>query len=211
MTCSVADLMPASSPSWIFEDLDLVAVLLGPARVHAHQHRGPVLAFGAAGAGMDFDDRRRCRRPRRRASSRSGGARPRRASALQRRLGLGDDRRRRPRPRRARSARPGRRARARAARRRRSGSSSCWRSRITFCARSGEFQRLGSSAAAFSSARRVLARSQSKMPPQQADRLLDLVDDRLDFGAHLPVFCHKIERTDIAGGCLRQATVGLLT
>jgi hypothetical protein len=35
---------------------DLVAVLLGPARVHAQQHVGPVLALGAAGAGMDFQE-----------------------------------------------------------------------------------------------------------------------------------------------------------
>ena len=39
----------------LFQILDLVAVLLGPARVHAQQHRGPVLALGAAGAGMDFE------------------------------------------------------------------------------------------------------------------------------------------------------------
>ena len=55
MTWSVADLMPASSPVRFFEQLDLVAVLLGPARVHAQQHAGPVLALGAAGAGMDFE------------------------------------------------------------------------------------------------------------------------------------------------------------
>ncbi len=30
-------------------------MLLGPARVHAQQHLGPVLAFGAAGTGMDFE------------------------------------------------------------------------------------------------------------------------------------------------------------
>ena len=51
----VADLMPASSPCGLLEILDLVAVLLGPARVHAQQHAGPVLALGAAGAGMDFE------------------------------------------------------------------------------------------------------------------------------------------------------------
>ena len=38
----------------LFHELDLEAVLLGPARVHAQQHAGPVLAFGAARAGMDF-------------------------------------------------------------------------------------------------------------------------------------------------------------
>jgi hypothetical protein len=52
---SVADLMPASSPRGLFEIFDLEALALGPARIHAQQHRGPVLAFGAAGAGMDFE------------------------------------------------------------------------------------------------------------------------------------------------------------
>ena len=55
MTWTVADLMPAPSPGCLFQQLDLVAVLLGPARVHAQQHAGPVLALGAAGAGMDFE------------------------------------------------------------------------------------------------------------------------------------------------------------
>ena len=38
-----------------FEIFDLVAVLLGPARIHAQQHVGPVLALGAAGAGVDLE------------------------------------------------------------------------------------------------------------------------------------------------------------
>ena len=32
----------------------LVAVLLAPAQIHAHKHRGPVLALGTAGSGIDF-------------------------------------------------------------------------------------------------------------------------------------------------------------
>jgi hypothetical protein len=32
------------------------ALLLGPAEIHAHEHFGPVLGFGAAGAGVDGDD-----------------------------------------------------------------------------------------------------------------------------------------------------------
>jgi hypothetical protein len=63
-------------------------------------------------------------------------------------------------------------------------SASDWRSRISFCAFSGEFQKSGLSTAAFSSARRCCALSQSKMPPQQADHLLDFIDGGLDFGAH---------------------------
>ena len=38
-----------------FQHLDLEASAFGPARVHAKQHRGPVLAFGAACAGVDFE------------------------------------------------------------------------------------------------------------------------------------------------------------
>ena len=36
----------------LLDPVDLEAVLLGPARVHSQQHAGPVLALGAAGAGM---------------------------------------------------------------------------------------------------------------------------------------------------------------
>ena len=39
------------------ELLQLEAFALGPAGVHAHQHLGPVLALGAAGAGVDADQR----------------------------------------------------------------------------------------------------------------------------------------------------------
>ena len=39
----------------LLEILDLEAVLFGPARVHAQQHLGPVLAFGAAGAGVNLE------------------------------------------------------------------------------------------------------------------------------------------------------------
>jgi hypothetical protein len=55
---------------------------------------------------------------------------------------------------------------------------------MIFCAASASFQRFGSSALAFSSARRRWALSQSKMPPQQPDRLLGFVYEVLDFGAH---------------------------
>ena len=39
----------------LLHERDLVFVLLGPARVHAQQHRRPVLAFRAARAGVDFE------------------------------------------------------------------------------------------------------------------------------------------------------------
>ena len=41
----------------IVDHLALEAAALGPAQVHAQQHLGPVLRLGAAGAGMDRDDR----------------------------------------------------------------------------------------------------------------------------------------------------------
>jgi hypothetical protein len=58
------------------------------------------------------------------------------------------------------------------------------RSRITFCARSASFQSSGFSAAAFSSSSRRSASSQSKMPPQQGERLLDVFGQVGDLGAH---------------------------
>ena len=39
----------------LLEPVDLVAVRLGPAHIHAHQHAGPILALGAAGAGVHFE------------------------------------------------------------------------------------------------------------------------------------------------------------
>ena len=49
--------MPASSPGSRSSSVDREAVPLGPAHVHAHQHLGPVLRLGAAGAGMDREER----------------------------------------------------------------------------------------------------------------------------------------------------------
>jgi hypothetical protein len=55
---------------------------------------------------------------------------------------------------------------------------------MIFWAASGLFQRFGSSALALSSARRRVAVSTSKMPPQQSHGLLDRFDERFGFGAH---------------------------
>ena len=38
-----------------FQHFDLEAAAFGPARIHAQQHVRPVLALGAAGAGVDFE------------------------------------------------------------------------------------------------------------------------------------------------------------
>jgi hypothetical protein len=56
---------------------------------------------------------------------------------------------------------------------------------MAFCAAALSFQNFGSSAFAFSSSRRLRAASGSKMPPQQRQRLLDLLGDGLHFGAHV--------------------------
>src|SRR5260370_36167293 len=39
-----------------FVDFDFEVLALAPADIHAHEHLGPVLAFGAAGAGVHDDD-----------------------------------------------------------------------------------------------------------------------------------------------------------
>ncbi len=39
----------------LFQIFDLEAVFFRPARVHAQQHRGPVLALGTTGAGMNLE------------------------------------------------------------------------------------------------------------------------------------------------------------
>jgi len=60
------------------------------------------------------------------------------------------------------------------------------RSRVIFCAVVESFQKSGCSTFALSSLRRRVDLSQSKMPPQQPDRLLDGLDHRFDFRAHVP-------------------------
>jgi hypothetical protein len=55
---------------------------------------------------------------------------------------------------------------------------------MIFCAASASFQREGSSTLAFSSARRRVDVSTSKMPPQQSHGLLDGFDQRFGFRAH---------------------------
>jgi hypothetical protein len=57
------------------------------------------------------------------------------------------------------------------------------------CALAWSFQNVGSSAALFNSASRRVAVSTSKMPPQQADRLLDVTDEVLSFRAHEKFQC----------------------
>src|SRR6185369_7196336 len=39
----------------VVDQLDLHSVAFAPTRIHALQHLGPILAFGSAGAGVDFD------------------------------------------------------------------------------------------------------------------------------------------------------------
>ena len=51
-----ADLIPRFLAGALLDPLDAVAPLLRPADVHAQQHLGPVLRFGAAGPGMDLEE-----------------------------------------------------------------------------------------------------------------------------------------------------------
>jgi len=44
----------------LLEHVDRVTVLLAPPQVHAQQHLGPVLRLGAAGAGLDVEERVVC-------------------------------------------------------------------------------------------------------------------------------------------------------
>ena len=54
---NVADVMPGLLTLLHLVDLDVEALRLGPARVHAQQHLRPVLRVGAARAGVDLADR----------------------------------------------------------------------------------------------------------------------------------------------------------
>ena len=159
------------------DPLDLVAVALGPANVHADQHLGPVLALGTAGAGVGLEvavvavglarEQRieaRPARPRGQRAHRRDGVVDHRLVALSRahlrELDVVGSRK----PPIAESSRV--------------------RSRITACAAWGSSHSAGSSARAFSAASRSSAVSQSKTPPQQRQRLLDLVGQRRDLGTH---------------------------
>ena len=158
----------------------LVVARFRPAHIHAHQHLRPILALGAARAGMDLDIGIVARRPRPTAAPRpracaplaSAGAEPSRP------------RRRRcrpPPPRRGRPARHYRRVRGSERSKAASEASSCWRSRIRLCARRLSLQKSGASASRSSAVSLVLAWSGSKMPPEQGQGLSDIVDDRTRF------------------------------
>ncbi len=146
----VADLMPASSPSCISRTSTLKPLAFRPARIHAQQHVRPILALGAAGAGMDFEVGVvgiGLARKQRLDLARADLVRP---ASLQRCLGFGDDRLI------VFSSSPSSirstlscELRVELADRWML-SSSCWRSRISFCASCGSFHRVGSSARVFS-------------------------------------------------------------
>ena len=166
----------------LFDDLDLEFAALGPAHVHAQQHARPVAAFGAAGARMDFDIGvvavRLARQQRLELAPLALGLQPLEDAEA---LLLGG---------RSPSISPSSTSVAASSMSRcilasaPSRSSSMVRSRISFCAASGSFHRPESSALAFSSARRRVAASTSKMPPQQPHGLLDVFDKGFGFGAH---------------------------
>jgi hypothetical protein len=59
---------------------------------------------------------------------------------------------------------------------------------MIFCALAGSSQKVASSTLALSSFSRRVDFSQSKMPPQQPDRLLDGFHHRFDFRTHCSSF-----------------------
>jgi hypothetical protein len=59
---------------------------------------------------------------------------------------------------------------------------------MSFCAASASFQKSGCSDLALSSARRRVEVSTSKMPPQQSHGLLDVLNQRFRFRAHVSTF-----------------------
>ena len=165
------------------DDLHLVVAAFRPAHIHALQHLRPVLALGAAGAGMNLDigvvgvglaGEQRLDLP-------GVGLLAQRGPAPSR-------------PRRRRCSSPSSSPRATisiwssSSRTMRSKAlsdvSSCWRSRIRLWARRLSLQKFGASASRSSSASLCLAWSGSKMPPEQGQGLSDVVDHRLGFGAH---------------------------
>ena len=123
-------------------DVGAVAVPLGPAQVHPHQHLGEVGGVDPAGLGPDGDQRLALV-----VLARQQGAHLQRGDVLAQLgplgVGVGDRARRRPRP------RPARRAPGRSSSRRRSSSSrrsspwACASRLVTFCAASGSFHRSG--------------------------------------------------------------------
>ena len=133
--------------------LDLPALGVGIAHIHAPQHRGPVLALRAAGAGVDLDIAVVARRPRPRAAPSAPHPSP---SPARPHAGLHFRERRlvafglRHLPQLDGVAPP----RARACGCRSSPISMRVRSRISGCAFCGSFQKSGRSESAFSSARR---------------------------------------------------------
>src|SRR4029079_2880040 len=79
---------------------------------------------------------------------------------------------------------------------------------MTSCATWGSLPSAGSSALEFSSASFFWALSQSKMPPQQSNGLLHLIDEIDDFSAHDVVLTkiHRLRGSIKAAGTRRQPT-----
>ena len=168
----------------LFQQIGLEAARIRPTQIHAHQHLGPILALGAACAGIELDVgvvahplRPRAAlqvRPSPRAPAPPSGCRC--ASSIERFVAFGF--------RHLSEFDASHAARARARECCSSPLSSLLRSRISFWAFSGSFQKSGRSESAVSSSNRTWARSQSKTPPQQSDGGFDLFSQSGDFGAH---------------------------
>ena len=166
------------------DDLGLEPRALAPAQVHAHEHLRPVLGLGAAGAGMDGQDRRlgvvRAGQhdlelelvqlaPR-------GGARPRRSRHR------GCRRRRPPGPSSSRTARS--EACVVSSPTRPTVRDSSVRSRISSWARRLSSQKAGAAISVSSAARRFSLPGRSKMPPQLVHPTGQLRDVALQLAEH---------------------------
>ncbi len=173
------------------DDLDLVAVPLRPAHIHAQEHLRPNPGFRCRRRRHGSRDRCRWRPPRPRAAipPRSDGLRraasSARCSASATTLAS---------PSSSPSATSSTLSSSSRARRvkRESVASSCWRSRMRFARGPESFQKLRRLRPwRSSSASRAFARSGSKMPPEQSQGLSDIVDDSLGFSAHR-VLCSEM-------------------
>ncbi len=188
--------MPASSPGCRSMTSRPEAAPLGPAQVHPHQHLGPVLRLGAAGARMDGDDRVLADRARPTASCESRAACTSRAYCSS----AG-----------ARSARTSSPCRAQSTSTTRSSvclrsdsasarSSSRRRRRCrVFCAVAWSFQKSGAAACVSRSVSSRDRRASSKPPPQIGGAGREFGE-----GANLFVKCHELTAVPLSGESARR-------
>ena len=164
-------LQPGFVARLIVDQLALEAAALGPAQVHPQQHLGPVLRFGAAGAGMDGDDRVLAIVLAAEHLLDLAGLHFL-IERVERLAEFGVDRLRRPRP--IRRARRGRRSSCGATAIRSRSCSSRRRRCSTFCASAWSFQKSGAAARASRRVSSSSGRAASKITPQIGGALAEI-------------------------------------